>query len=119
MKKDCGQIFDELKEDVTAYAELKFELLKLNTFERAGKLAALFSYALIILFLAVPAALCILLACGLWLGKVLNSPSAGFAIISGCCLLVIGIVVCCKKRLSTKIMNIVISVLNENEEKNA
>ena len=37
MEKDSGTVFRELKEDVSAYVELKLELLKLSTYERTGK----------------------------------------------------------------------------------
>ena len=33
MEKDAGEIFRELKKDLSAYVELKLELLKLNTYE--------------------------------------------------------------------------------------
>jgi len=50
MEKDSGTVFRELKEDVSAYVELKLELLKLSTYERTGKVIAVLSYGLILLF---------------------------------------------------------------------
>ena len=47
MEKDSGTVFRELKEDVSAYVELKLELLKLSTYERTGKVIAVLSYGLI------------------------------------------------------------------------
>ena len=44
MEKDSGTVFRELKEDVSAYVELKLELLKLSTYERTGKDIAVLSY---------------------------------------------------------------------------
>ena len=44
MEKDAGEIFRELKKDLSAYVELKLELLKLNTYERTGKVIAVLSY---------------------------------------------------------------------------
>ena len=38
MEKDAGEIFRELKKDLSAYVELKLELLKLNTYERQERL---------------------------------------------------------------------------------
>lgn len=49
MEKDSGTVFRELKEDVSAYVELKLELLKLSTYERTGKVIAVLSYGLILL----------------------------------------------------------------------
>ena len=46
MEKDSGKIFRELKEDVSAYVELKLELLKLSTYERVAISWPLLSYVL-------------------------------------------------------------------------
>ena len=64
MEKDAGEIFRELKKDLSAYVELKLELLKLNTYERTGKVIAVLSYGVILLFLAFFAILFIFLALG-------------------------------------------------------
>ena len=48
MEKDAGEIFRELKKDLSAYVELKLELLKLNTYERTGKVITVLSYGVII-----------------------------------------------------------------------
>ena len=68
MEKDAGEIFRELKKDLSAYVELKLELLKLNTYERTGKVIAVLSYGVILLFLAFFAILFIFLALGFFLG---------------------------------------------------
>ena len=73
MEKDSGTVFRELKEDVSAYVELKLELLKLSTYERTGKVIAVLSYGLILLFLAFFAILFIFLALGFFLGDWLGS----------------------------------------------
>ena len=67
MEKDAGEIFRELKKDLSAYVELKLELLKLNTYERTGKVIAVLSYGVILLFLAFFAILFIFLALGFFL----------------------------------------------------
>ena len=38
---DSEKVFQNLKQDVSAYMELKLELLKLNTYERTGKVIGL------------------------------------------------------------------------------
>ena len=78
MEKDSGEIFRELKKDLSAYVELKLELLKLNTYERTGKVIAVLSYGVILLFLAFFAILFIFLALGFFLGDLFGS--AGFGI---------------------------------------
>ncbi len=79
---DSEKVFQNLKQDVSAYMELKLELLKLNTYERTGKVIGLLSYGLILLFLAFFAVLFIFLALGFFLGEILDVPGSGFAIVA-------------------------------------
>lgn len=118
MEKDSGQIFRELKEDVSTYVELKLELLKLSTYERTGKLISILSYDLILLFLAFFAILFIFLAMGLFLGDLFGSLGAGFGVVAVSYLLLIGIIIANKERIGLKITNIIIAALAANDDKN-
>lgn len=118
MEKDLGQIFRELKEDFSAYAELKFELLKLSTFEGAGKIAGILSYGVVLLCLAFLATLFLFLALGILLGEWLNSLSAGFAIVGAIYLIMIGILIMNRKWFESKVLNIIIDALTSNDDKN-
>ena len=80
MEKDAGEIFRELKKDLSAYVELKLELLKLNTYERTGKVIAVLSYGVILLFLAFFAILFIFLALGFFLGDLFGSAGGSRAL---------------------------------------
>ena len=110
MEKDAGEIFRELKKDLSAYVELKLELLKLNTYERTGKVIAVLSYGVILLFLAFFAILFIFLALGFFLGDL-------FGVVAVLYLLLIGIIVMNKGRISNKVLNVVISALTTNDDK--
>ena len=110
MEKDSGTVFRELKEDVSAYVELKLELLKLSTYERTGKVIAVLSYGLILLFLAFFAILFIFLALG--------SSGFGFGIVAVLYLLLIGIIIMNRDRISTKVLNEVIAAMTANDDKN-
>lgn len=118
MEKDSGKIFHELKEDVSAYVELKLELLKLSTYERTGKIISILSYDLILLFLAFFAILFLFLALGLFLGDLFGSQGIGFGIVSILYILLIAIIVANKEKISLKITNIIIAALTANDEKN-
>lgn len=117
MEKNLGQTFTEMKEDLYRFVELRFELLKLSTYERAGKLTSSLSYVLAIVVLAFFATFFLFLALGFFLGELLNSVSAGLAIIGSIYLLIIGVLVMNRNWFSTKIMNNVIKALNEEDEK--
>lgn len=117
MEKNSEKIFHELKDDVSAYVELKLELLKLNTYERTGKVIAVLSYGLILLFLAFFAILFIFLALGFFLGDVFGSVGVGFAIVAILYILLIGIIIMNKNRISMKVLNEVIGALTTNDDK--
>ena len=117
MEKDAGEIFRELKKDLSAYVELKLELLKLNTYERTGKVIAVLSYGVILLFLAFFAILFIFLALGFFVGDLFGSVGSGFGVVAVLYLLLIGIIVMNKDRISNKVLNVVISALTTNDDK--
>ena len=118
MEKHSGTVFRELKEDVSAYVELKLELLKLSTYERTGKVIAVLSYGLTLLFLAFFAILFIFLALGFFLGDWLGPSGFGFGIVAVLYLLFIGIIIMNRDRISTKVLNEVIAAMTANDDKN-
>lgn len=118
MEKDSDKFFRELKDDVSAYMELKLELLKLSTYERTGKVIAVLSYGLILLFLAFFAILFIFLALGFFLGDLLSSFGLGFGIVAVLYVLLLGVIILNKDKISTQVLNEVIGALTMNDDKN-
>lgn len=114
---DSEKVFQNLKQDVSAYMELKLELLKLNTYERTGKVIGLLSYGLILLFLAFFAVLFIFLALGFFLGEILDVPGSGFAIVALLYIAIIWIITKNEAKIRTKILNLVIAALAANDDK--
>ena len=117
MGKDAEQIFQKLKEDLSAYVELKVELLKLTAYERTGKLVSVLSYGLILLFLAFFAILFIFLALGFFLGDILDNVAGGFAIVALLYMILFAIIIFNKNKISEVIVNEIISVLTAIEDK--
>ena len=78
--KDSEKVFQNLKEDISAYINLKLELLKLNTYEKSGKIIGLLSYGLILFFLVVFVILFIFLSLGFFLGDLFDNAAIGFGI---------------------------------------
>ena len=117
MGKDAEQIFRKLKEDLSAYVELKVELLKLTAYERTGKLVSVLSYGLILLFLAFFAILFILLTLGFFLGDILDNVAGGFAIVALLYMILFAIIIFNKNKISEVIVNEIISVLTAIEDK--
>ena len=117
MEKDSGEIFGKLKNDISTYAELKLELLKLNTYESVGKVLAVLSYGVIILCLVFFAILFIFLAFGFYVSELCDSTSIGFAVVAFLYFLLTGVVALNKNSIRNKIINVVISAFMGNEDK--
>ena len=117
MEKDSSEIFGKLKQDLSTYAELKLELLKLATYERTGKVIAVLSYGVILLFLIFFAILFIFLASGFFIGDLCGSIGAGFGVVAILYLLLIGIILCNKNRIRNKVLNVVIAAFTTSEDK--
>ena len=86
-------------------------------YERTGKVIAVLSYGVILLFLAFFAILFIFLALGFFLGDLFGSVGSGFGVVAVLYLLLIGIIVMNKDRISNKVLNVVISALTTNDDK--
>ncbi|MCC8143195.1 MAG: phage holin family protein [Tannerellaceae bacterium] len=120
MEKETGQVFRELKEDLSSFVELKLELLKLNTYERVSKVLAILSYGVVVLFVVFLAILFLFLALGFYLGDVFNSNALGFGAVALIYILVVVIVILSKDKVSALIRNIMIaSMMGDDEENNA
>ena len=97
--------------------ELKLELLKLNTYERTGKVIAVLSYGLVLLFLAFFAILFIFLALGFFLGEWIGLTGAGFGLVAVLYLLLMWVIVRNREMVIRKVLNEVIATLLSNDEK--
>ncbi len=118
MEQESREIFNELKKDVSAYVELKLEFLKLSTYERTAKVISVLSYGVVLLFLAFLAILFIFLALGFFLGDLFGSIGAGFGSVVILYILLILLIVTNRKKISDKVLNIVIAALTSNDDKN-
>ena len=113
MENIAEKTFAELKEDISTYVELRLELLKLNTYERVAKTMAVFSYGLLAFF----AILFLFLALGFFLGELLGSMALGFVLVVGMYLLLFGITMFFKRKITSKVMNEIITAMMSKDEK--
>lgn len=118
MERKSEQVFDRIKNDVISYFELKFEFLKLSTYERTGKVMGVLSYGLILVFTAFFAFLFIFLALGFFLGDLFNSEGLGFISVALLYLILIAVLVLNKSKVIEKVENEIISALMSDEDNN-
>jgi hypothetical protein len=118
MGKDFENVFRELKDDVASYAELKLELLKLNTYERISKVIAILSYGLLLSAMVILVLLFAMLALGFLFSLWVDSMAIGFGIVAVLYLILVVIVISNKKRICLKVINVIISTLDPPDKKN-
>lgn len=118
MEKDSEQLFNKIKKDVIAYFDLRFEYLKLSTYERTGKVLGVLSYGLILLFTAFFAFLFIFLSLGFFLGDLFDSIGLGFISVAFLYLILILVIFYNKNRITNKVENEIIAALMSNDDKN-
>lgn len=118
MGRDLAELLGELKEDIASYAENKFELFKLNAYERVGRVTGLLSYGLLMIILAFFVLLFLFFSLGFFLGECLESQGLGFICVAVLCILILVIVVANKKKVQAKVINEVIEALTANDDKN-
>lgn len=116
MEKDAGRVFNELKEDVSIYLRLKLRLLRLTATERIARLIAILSHGVILVLFIFFATLFFFLALGFFLGDLLDNTALGFLIVGGIYLLFSFILILGKEWIRVKIMNIVISTIQEDKD---
>ena len=119
MKKDLEHVFRELKDDVSSFAELKFELLKLNTYERISKVIAILSYGLLLSSLVLITLLFAMLTVGFLFSKWLNSTTAGFGIVVALYLMLVAVVIAYKNRIRQSVLNTIVAALTSMDKKYA
>jgi hypothetical protein len=118
MEKDSKQIFNELKENIIKYIEIRFEILKLSTYEGAGKVVGVLSYVFILVLLAFFTLLFLFLSAGFFLSSLFHSQGLGFGCIALLYAALTGVAFIYKKEIGLKVTNEVIAALTANEEKN-
>lgn len=117
MSKDAATVFSELKKDVTTYIELKLELLKLNTYERAANVIAVLSQGVVLLLLAFFVTLFLALALGFYIGDQLGNTALGFLIVAGIYALLFFLIILNKNRIRTRVSNTIIDTMMSKDEK--
>jgi len=109
-------VLDEIKEDLSQYAKTKANLIKLDAYEKAGKITAMSISGIIMLALVFFMLMFILIAGAIYIGDVTNNFSLGFLVMGGILLFVtLVFALFFKKHVEYLIMNTVIGILMEKE----
>ena len=117
MENFAEKTFSGLKNDISTYVETRLELMKFNTYERVAKTMAVFSYGIVLVLLAFFAILFLCLALGFFLGEILNSVALGFLLVVGMYLLLFGLILLFREKISARVTNEIITAMMSKDEK--
>ena len=117
MENFAEKTFSGFKNDISTYVETRLELMKLNTYERVAKTMAVFSYGIVLVLLAFFAILFLFLALGFFLGEILNSVALGFLLVVGMYLLLFGLILLFREKISARVTNEIITAMMSKDEK--
>lgn len=118
MEKDLQSVFNITKDNVTKYIDLRLKLLKIETYEKVGKVSSVLLLVLLVLFIVFFAVLFLFMGLGYYLGQVLDSQSLGMSLIGGLYLLILLAVILCRKLIMNKIFGLFISELMKEDDDN-
>jgi membrane-bound ClpP family serine protease len=115
--KTASALFEELKENVSKYANDTIQLVKLQVFEKIGIGSGKTAYNILLIFFVLFALSLILITVGFYLGELFRSNWIGFGIVSVVTLLLLFILLLSKKSITKSITNKIIEFLMEDENK--
>jgi hypothetical protein len=101
-----------LKTDVKELAEIKLELLRLETVEKSSAAGSFLLYGLIIINLVFFALLFAFIALGFLLGEWIDNIAGGFVIVTLIYLLLLILLIVCRKPILTGFKNRFLKVLD-------
>lgn len=110
-------LFDEIKDDLKDYATKKAELLKLDIYEKSGKVAAVSFSGILIISLVFFILLLLMVSGALYIGKLTGDNSLGFLCMSGLLfVLTLLYFFLFRRMVEYAILNSVIDVLMKKED---
>lgn len=116
MENTAEKIFTELKDDISTYAGLKLRLLKLMAIERAAKIIAVLSHAVILMLMGFFMILFLFMALGFYLSQLMDNLALGFLVVGGIYVLLALVMIWAKDRVRLRLMNLAVEVLDDNDD---
>ncbi len=113
---NLGTIFSEIKTDLVELINAKVELLKLEAFEKTSVVGSFLIYGLIIMNLIFFAFLFAFIALGFWIGDWVGNLAGGFGIVTLIYLIILTILIACRKPIFTSLQNLFLKELDPDLE---
>lgn len=103
--KNFREIIDESKDELASYIDNRITLLKLTAYEKVASSFSYIIYGLIIAVFLLVLCLFLLIGSGLSLGEYLDNYALGFGILGAGVLIILIIIILCRKALRKFLIN--------------
>ncbi|MDR1527449.1 MAG: phage holin family protein [Dysgonamonadaceae bacterium] len=119
MEKTLGTLLSTLKTDVKELVDIKLELFRLEVFEKSSAVGSFLLYGLIIINLVFFALLFAFITLGFLFGKWVDNIAGGFTIVTLIYILLLLLLIACRKPVLTGFKNLFLKVLDPDLEDEA
>lgn len=116
MENDLHGLFTVTKNNIARYIDLRLKLLKIETYEKAGKVSSVLLLILMILFVVFFAVLFLFLGLGFYLGQILDSLPLGMALTGVLYLILLAGVVLCRNKITNNLFKLFVSELMKDDD---
>ncbi|MDR0825165.1 MAG: hypothetical protein LBN74_08735 [Prevotella sp.] len=113
--KSLNTLIEEIKVELLSYINRRLRLFKLDAFEKVSISASSLGYGLIVLAIVAVILFFVLIGMAFFIGELLNSQAAGFGIMALFSLLVLLIIVLCRKKIKQSILHATIIFIRKVE----
>jgi small-conductance mechanosensitive channel len=115
-EKSLNTLIEEIKPELLGYINRRVRLFKLDAFEKISISASGLGYILIILLIVAVILFFLLTGMAFFIGELLDSLAAGFGIMALSSLLVLSIVILCRKKIKQSILYSTIRFIRKIED---
>ncbi len=116
MDQNAENILNQVKGDLSTYAEMRLRILKLTAIERAAGILATLSHGLILVLFGFFSVLFLFMALGFFLAELLGSMALGFLLVGGIYLLLTLLFILTQGTCRLKLMNKMINAFQAKDD---
>ena len=112
-EKDISGLLENIKLELLSYINKRIKLVRLDSIDKGSKITTSIGYGLIVVAIVSTIIFLSFLALGFLFGELLNSLAAGFGILVAFSVVILLILLFCRKQLKSYMRNQTISFLNK------
>lgn len=113
--RSLNTLLEDIKLELLSYINKRVRLLKLDTFEKMSISVSVLGYSLIVLLITALILFFVLIGSAFFISELLDSQAAGFGIMALFSLLVLCIVLLCRRSIKRSLLNKTLTFIQKIE----